>query len=128
MPLGDKSLDIELRLKEIRRESSSDAPGDPERFRRVALTNDEMMAQGKAIRETLAANAAPLAAIARDLKDRTIRRVAMVGCGDSWISGYGVRQAMEKALGAVCEPPRELGRLDRPRAARQAPMRASASP
>ena len=104
MPLGDKSLDIELRLKEIRRESSSDAPGDPERFRRVALTNDEMMAQGKAIRETLAANAAPLAAIARDLKDRTIRRVAMVGCGDSWISGYGVRQAMEKALGAVCEP------------------------
>jgi glucosamine 6-phosphate synthetase-like amidotransferase/phosphosugar isomerase protein len=57
-----------------------------------------------AIRATLAANAKPLVAIARDLAGRTIRRVAMVGCGDSWISGFGVRQAMERALGAVCEP------------------------
>lgn len=97
-------MDIEQRLKDIRRESSSDAPGDPERFRRVALTETEMMAQGAAIRATLDANAAPLAAIAADLKDRTIRRVVMVGCGDSWISGFGVRLAMERALGAVCEP------------------------
>ncbi len=43
----------------------------------------------EAIRATLEANAAPLAAIAADLRDRDIRRVAMVGCGDSWISGYG---------------------------------------
>ena len=50
-------MTIAERLKEIRRESSSDAPGDPERFRRVALTNTEMMGQGTAIRETLAANA-----------------------------------------------------------------------
>ena len=97
-------MTIEERLKQIRRESSSDAPGDPERFRRVALTNTEMMAQGDAIRATLAANAAPLAAIARDLAARPIRRVAMVGCGDSWISGFGVRRAMEQTLGAVCEP------------------------
>lgn len=97
-------MTIHERLKEIRRESSSDAPGDPERFRRVALTNTEMMTQGDAIRATLEANSEPLAAIARDLAGRTIRRVAMVGCGDSWISGFGVRQAMEAALGAVCEP------------------------
>ncbi|MEM8854851.1 MAG: SIS domain-containing protein [Pseudomonadota bacterium] len=96
-------MDLEQRLKDIRRESSSDAPGDPERFRRVALTNEEMMAQGNAIRTTLAANTEPLAAIARDLSGRTIRRIAMVGCGDSWISGFGVRQAMEQALGAVAE-------------------------
>lgn len=95
---------LEERLKEIRRESSSDAPGDPERFRRVALTNEEMMAQGEAISATLEANADPLAAIARDLKDRLVRRVVMVGCGDSWISGFGVRRAMEEVLGAVCEP------------------------
>lgn len=37
---------FEERLKSIRRRSSSDAPGDPERFRRVALTNTEMMSQG----------------------------------------------------------------------------------
>lgn len=97
-------MDIEQQLKAIRRESSSDAPGDPERFRRVALTNTEMMAQGDAIRATLAANAGPLAAIARDLADRPIRRIVMVGCGDSWISGFGVRHAVERALGAVCEP------------------------
>ena len=97
-------MSIQQRLKEIRRESSSDAAGDPERFRRVAITEKEMMAQGEAIRATLEANAEPLAAIARDLKDRPIRRVVMVGCGDSWISGFGVRHAMERALGAVCEP------------------------
>lgn len=97
-------MDLEGRLREIRRESSSDAPGDPERFRRVALTNEEMMAQGDAIRATLEANKDPLAAIARDLSGRSIRRIAMVGCGDSWISGFGVRKAMEDALGAVAEP------------------------
>ncbi len=97
-------MNIEQRLKEIRRESSSDAPGDPERFRRVALTEKEMMAQGAAIRATLDANAAPLAAIAADLAERPIRRVAMVGCGDSWFTGYGVRYVVERMLGAVCEP------------------------
>lgn len=97
-------MSIEQRLQEIRRESSSDAPGDPERFRRVALTEKEMMSQGEAIRATLEANAAPLAAIATDLQDRRIRRIAMVGCGDSWISGHGVRHVMEQMLGAVAEP------------------------
>lgn len=100
----ENGVSIEQRLQEIRRESSSDAPGDPERFRRVALTEKEMMSQGQAIRATLDANAAPLAAIASDLKDRSIRRIAMVGCGDSWISGYGVRQVIEQTLGAVAEP------------------------
>lgn len=97
-------ISIEQRLRDIRRESSSDAPGDPERFRRVALTNDEMMRQGEAIRQTLAANADPLAAIGRDLADRRIRRVVLVGCGDSWISGYGVRRALETLLAAPVEP------------------------
>ncbi|MEM9811320.1 MAG: SIS domain-containing protein [Pseudomonadota bacterium] len=97
-------MNIEREIKEIRRESSSDAPGDPERFRRVALTETEMMSQGRAIEATLAANAEPLAAIAADLADRTIRRIAMVGCGDSWVSGVGVRHAMERHLGAVAEP------------------------
>ncbi|QBF32055.1 SIS domain-containing protein [Thalassococcus sp. S3] len=97
-------MSIEQRLTQIRRESSSDAPGDPERFRRVALTETEMMSQGEAIRATLEANAAPLAAIGRDLADRTIRRIVTVGCGDSWISGHGVRPAIEEALGAPCEP------------------------
>ncbi len=97
-------MSIEQRLKEIRRESSSDAAGDPERFRRVALTEHEMMSQGEAISATLAANKGPLADIGRDLAGRTIRRVVTVGCGDSWIAGHGVRPAIEAALGAPCEP------------------------
>ncbi|MGP1397257.1 MAG: SIS domain-containing protein [Inquilinaceae bacterium] len=97
-------MTIEERLKTIRRESSSDAPGDPERLRRVALTNTEMMAQGEAIRQTMHGNAAALEEIGQDLAGRSIRRVVMVGCGDSWISGFGVRRAMERVLGAVCEP------------------------
>lgn len=97
-------MGIQERLAAIRRESSSDAPGDTERFRRVALTGEEMMSQGTAIRNTLEGNAEPLAAIARDLADRPLRRVVMVGCGDSWISGFGVRHALEGALGCPCEP------------------------
>jgi glucosamine 6-phosphate synthetase-like amidotransferase/phosphosugar isomerase protein len=97
-------MSLAQKIESIRRESSSDAPGDPERLRRVGLTNLEMMAQGDAIRATLAANAEPLARIAADLAPRRIRRVIMVGCGDSWISGYGVRTAMEALLGAHCEP------------------------
>lgn len=97
-------MGIQDRLKEIRRESSSDAPGDKERFRRVELTGTEMMTQGDAIRATLAANVEPLAKIGRDLADRTVKRVVMVGCGDSWISGYGVRPALEQAFGCPCEP------------------------
>ncbi|WP_299671481.1 SIS domain-containing protein [uncultured Roseobacter sp.] len=102
--MEDTGVSFEQRLQEIRRESSSDAAGDPERFRRVALTETEMMSQGEAIRATLEANEAPLASIAADLADRNIRRIVMVGCGDSWISGHGVRQVMEKMLGAVAEP------------------------
>lgn len=98
------TMSIEQRLIEIRRESSSDAPRDAERFRRVALTEIEMMSQGAAIRATLDANEAPLGAIGRDLADRTIRRIVTVGCGDSWIAGHGVRPAIEEALGAPCEP------------------------
>lgn len=97
-------MNIQQRLTEIRRESSSDAAGDPERFRRVALTDTEMMAQGTAIQATLDANVEPLAAIGRDLADRKIRRIVTVGCGDSWIAGHGVRPAIEEALGAPCEP------------------------
>lgn len=97
-------MSLEQRLREIRRESSTDAPSDPERFRRVALTKTEMMSQGEAIRATLEANVEPLAAIATDLADRPLRRIAIVGCGDSWYSGHGVRHVFEKLLGAVTEP------------------------
>lgn len=97
-------MELDKRILEIRRESSSDEVGDQERFRRVELTKIEMMSQGSAVRATLDANTQPLMKIAQDLKKRQISRIVMVGCGDSWISGYGVRHVAEKYLKAVCEP------------------------
>ena len=97
-------MELDKRILEIRRESSSDEVGDQERFRRVELTKIEMMSQGSAVRDTLDANTKPLMKIAKDLKKRQISRIVMVGCGDSWISGYGVRHVAEKYLKAVCEP------------------------
>lgn len=88
----------------LKREPSSDAPGDPERFRRVELTAVEMMAQGQAISRTLETAAAGVERIAAELAQRPLHRVFIIGCGDSWISGHGVRLAMERVLGVPCEP------------------------
>jgi glucosamine 6-phosphate synthetase-like amidotransferase/phosphosugar isomerase protein len=91
-------------VQALKRESSTDTPGDPERFRRVELTAIEMMAQGEAIRSTLETARPGIARIAADLATRPLRRVVIIGCGDSWLSGHGARLAMERALGIPCEP------------------------
>jgi glutamine---fructose-6-phosphate transaminase (isomerizing) len=97
--MNDKPADY----ASIKREFSSDAPGDPERFRRVELTNREMMAQGAAMRATFESIRESVAGIAADLAARDLDRVVVVGCGDSWISGIGVRLAMERLLGVPVE-------------------------
>lgn len=96
--------DLMQQYKAIKRESSSDAPGDPERFRRVELTRAEMMAQGDAMRRTLETTRETVQRIAAEMAGRKLTRVVIVGCGDSWISGIGVRLAFERLLGVVCEP------------------------
>jgi glutamine---fructose-6-phosphate transaminase (isomerizing) len=95
--------DMQADYKSIKREFSSDAPGDPERFRRVELTNTEMMSQGAAMRATFESTRDSIAKIASDLDGRPLTRVVIVGCGDSWISGIGVRLAMERLLGVPVE-------------------------
>lgn len=96
--------DVMQQYKAIKRESSSDAPGDPERFRRVELTRTEMMAQGDAMRRTLETTRDTVRRIAAEMAGRKLTRVVIVGCGDSWIAGIGVRLAFERLLGVVCEP------------------------
>ena len=91
-------------FKALKRESSSDAPGDPERFRRVELTHTEMMAQGDAMTRTLSTTREAVQRIAAEIATRPLRRVVITGCGDSWIAGIGVRLAFERLLGVVCEP------------------------
>jgi glutamine---fructose-6-phosphate transaminase (isomerizing) len=90
-------------FKAIKREFSTDAAGDPERFRRVELTNTEMMAQGAAMRATFDSVRQPVAQIAAAMAGRALTRVVIIGCGDSWISGIGVRLAMERLLGVPVE-------------------------
>ena len=96
--------DLMQQYKAIKRESSSDAPGDPERFRRVELTRSEMMAQGDAMTRTLKTTREDVERIAAELSTRKLSRIVIVGCGDSWIAGIGVRLAFERLLGVVCEP------------------------
>jgi fructoselysine-6-P-deglycase FrlB-like protein len=70
----------------------------------VELTAIEMMAQGEAIRSTRHTARDGIARIAAELAGRPLRRVVIIGCGDSWISGQGVRLAVERVLGIPCEP------------------------
>jgi glutamine---fructose-6-phosphate transaminase (isomerizing) len=103
MPVFGAMNDNPMDFKTIKREFSSDVPGDPERLRRVELTSQEMMAQGAAMRMTLETTKDAIVKIAADLAVRDLDRVIIVGCGDSWISGIGVRLAMERLLGVPVE-------------------------
>ena len=97
------TIDMANDYKSIKREFSSDAAHDPERMRRVELTNTEMMSQGAAMRTTLGTTKGDVAKIAAAFASRDLGRVVIIGCGDSWFSGIGVRLAMERLLGVPVE-------------------------
>ena len=87
------------RLRALRAEPSRDVSGDPARLRRVALTRAEMLAQEAAIDATLEAEAGALASIGAMARARRIDHVVVLGCGDSWFVGMGVRHAFERLTG-----------------------------
>jgi glucosamine 6-phosphate synthetase-like amidotransferase/phosphosugar isomerase protein len=101
-------VEFAQRVRELMREPSRDDPHDPERFRRVELTGNEMMAQGAAMTATLHEARDDIAAIAARLASRQLRRVVLIGCGDSWFSGIGVRWALERVLSVPVEPVQAL--------------------
>lgn len=76
---------------------------DPERRRRVELTLGEMLAQPRAIKETLDAEAEAIRNTGRAIAARHMRRIYLVGCGDSLAAGYAVRPLFERLLGVSCE-------------------------
>ncbi len=80
-----------------------DAPLDPKRRRRVDLTLGEMWAQPQAIAETLDAEAANIREAGCALAARHVRRLYLVGCGDSLSAGIAVRPLFERWLGIQCE-------------------------
>jgi len=84
-------------------EPSTDAKDDPNRLKRVKHTRAEIGTQGDAIRQSLNLEADNLAAISGQLRGRQLDRITIVGCGDSWFVGIGVRLAFERLLGVPTE-------------------------
>ena len=85
----------------------SNDPLDAKLRFRVQATGPELFGQPVAIRETLDANATTLDVIA-DRLVAGVRRVVLVGCGDSLAVMVAARQALESMLGVPCEPVQSL--------------------
>jgi glucosamine--fructose-6-phosphate aminotransferase (isomerizing) len=92
------------RLRALTAEPSTDAGADPARRARVGRTREEMMTQGTALAGTLRREEAACTSLAATAAKRGIRRIVVVGCGDSWIAAIGARLAMEQASGLPVEP------------------------
>ena len=94
-------------LQRLEREQAAhvpgDAPLDPSRRRRVDLTLGEMWAQPQAIAETLEAEASAIRETGRAFAARHLRRLYIVGCGDSLSAAFAVRPLFERLLGIPCE-------------------------
>ena len=90
------------------KEPSTDAPNDQHRYQRSKRTYDEAIVQDQVIERALANEMQNLKNIAAALKEKRIKRIYILGCGDSWFSGVGVRYAFEKLLGIPVEPMQAL--------------------
>lgn len=85
----------------------SNDPRDPKLRFRVEATGPELFGQPAAINATISANDTALAEIAGRLS-AGIRRVVLVGCGDSLAVMIAARQALENAMQVPCEPMQSL--------------------
>jgi glucosamine 6-phosphate synthetase-like amidotransferase/phosphosugar isomerase protein len=85
----------------------SNDPLDPKLRFRVQATGPELFGQPAAIRATLESNATTLDAIA-DRLAAGVRRVVLVGCGDSLAVMVAARRALQSMLGVPCEPVQSL--------------------
>lgn len=84
-------------------EPSTDAPHDPNRFQRAERTYLEAKEQGQVLRAALTSQAQSLVALAEQLAALPFTRLQILGCGDSWFAGMGVRYALEYLLGMPVE-------------------------
>lgn len=85
----------------------SDDPLDPKRRARVEATGPELFGQPAALRATLLRNGDVLDVIAERLL-HDVRRVVLVGAGDSLAVMVAARSALEAMLGVPCEPMQSL--------------------
>lgn len=100
--------DFSRRLAALMAEPSRDDAQDPNRLARVERTRVEMMVQGAAVRTTLEREAEAVAALGERIAKRSIDRVVILGCGDSWFVGMAVRHAWETLTGWSVEPAQAL--------------------
>ncbi|MFI7587338.1 SIS domain-containing protein [Spongisporangium articulatum] len=85
----------------------SDDPLDAKRRARVQATGPELFGQPEAVRATLTRNDVALESVATALSDG-IRRVLLVGAGDSLAVVTAARYALESMLEVPCEPVQSL--------------------
>ena len=91
------------RPKAKAKEPSTDAPSDPARFQRSQRTYAEALLQGDVMRQALLTQTENVRRIARRLAEKPIRRVVILGCGNSWFAAIGVKLAFEHLLGVPVE-------------------------
>jgi len=100
---GDSVNNKYPRPKAKASEKATDAPRDPNRLERVEHTYSELVTQPDAIEKTLQFVQPDVEKMASEIILREPKRVYIVGCGDSWFSGVGVKLAFEEVLGIPCE-------------------------
>lgn len=84
-------------------EPSTDEPHDEPRKKRGERTFAEAVQQGEVIKNALQQESENILQIISLLSNRTIKRVYILGCGDSWFVGVGVRLAFERLLAIPTE-------------------------
>jgi len=89
-------------------EPSTDEVQDPYRKARVLRTRDELFEQPTAIMNSLTQELQHLTEIVSQLENRSFSRIIIIGCGDSWSVGVGMRLTFEKLLGIPTEPMQAL--------------------
>ncbi len=81
---------------------------DSKRRLRVDLTMKEILGQPAAIKKTLEDERQSVSDIARSMATRPVRRIYLVGCGDSYSVMIAARVLFERLLGISCEPMQAL--------------------
>ncbi|TRW76962.1 SIS domain-containing protein [Mycolicibacterium sp. 018/SC-01/001] len=110
-PLDPRQQSVVQRVSDAERAHilalPSNDPLDPKLRRRVEATGPELFGQPSAITATISGNDAALTDVAHRMTTG-IRRVVLVGCGDSLAVMVAARQALENALQVPCEPMQSL--------------------
>lgn len=110
-PLDERQRAVVQRVSDAERAHilalPSNDPLDPKLRFRVQATGPELFGQPTAIRSTISANTDKLDVVAARLA-AGVRRIFLVGCGDSLAVMIAARHLLEATVGVSCEPMQSL--------------------